>query len=75
MPVKKRKAGNVAASGGKKLRLGKNRVIAGVCSGFAEYFDVDPALVRILWVLGTILSIGAGIILYIIAWLIMKNNN
>lgn len=59
----------------KKLRLGKNKILAGVCSGVADYFEVDPALIRILWVLGTILSIGAGILVYIIAWLIMKSNN
>lgn len=58
----------------KKLKLGKNKMIAGVCSGIAEYFDVDVAIVRIIWVLGTILSIGMGIIAYIVAWFFMRLN-
>jgi len=58
----------------KKLKLGKSKIIAGVCSGIAEYFDLDPALIRILWVLLTILSLGAGIIAYIVAWLFMRRN-
>jgi phage shock protein PspC (stress-responsive transcriptional regulator) len=62
------------AKAGKKLKLGKNKIIAGVCSGVAEYFEVDTALVRILWVLLTILSIGVGIIAYIVAWFFMKSN-
>jgi phage shock protein C len=41
-----------------------NRVIAGVCGGVAEYFDVDPTLVRIIWILFTIFG-GWGILLYI----------
>ncbi|HAA81947.1 MAG TPA: PspC domain-containing protein [Thermotoga naphthophila] len=51
-------------------RSRKNRIIAGVCGGFAEYFNVDPTLVRLIWVLIT-LAWGAGLLLYIIAWLIM----
>ncbi|PLV59881.1 PspC domain-containing protein [Thermotoga sp. KOL6] len=51
-------------------RSKKNRIIAGVCGGIAEYFDVDPTLVRLIWVLLT-LAWGAGILLYIIAWIIM----
>lgn len=55
----------------KQLRRSrKNRIIAGVCGGFAEYFGVDPTLVRLIWVLIT-LAWGAGLLLYIIAWLIM----
>lgn len=51
-------------------RSRKNRIIAGVCGGFAEYFNVDPTLVRLIWVLIT-LAWGAGLLLYIIAWLII----
>lgn len=55
----------------KQLRRSrKNRIIAGVCGGFAEYFGVDPTLVRLIWILIT-LAWGAGFLLYIIAWLIM----
>ncbi|WP_051949814.1 PspC domain-containing protein [Thermotoga neapolitana] len=51
-------------------RSKKNRIIAGVCGGIAEYFGVDPTLVRLIWVLIT-LAWGAGLLLYIVAWLIM----
>ena len=57
----------------KKLyRSEKNRLVAGVCGGLAEYFDVDPVLIRLLWVAFT-LFIGSGILLYILACIIMPN--
>lgn len=51
-------------------RSTKDKMLGGVCGGIAEYFDVDPALVRLLWVLLTLAG-GAGVLLYIIAWLIV----
>ncbi|MCX7984779.1 MAG: PspC domain-containing protein [Bacteroidetes bacterium] len=58
----------------KKLYRSKsNKVIAGVCGGLAEFIGVDPAFVRILWVLLTLLG-GSGVLLYIIAYLIMPEN-
>ncbi|RDE15370.1 MAG: PspC domain-containing protein [Candidatus Thorarchaeota archaeon] len=58
-------------SEGKKLfRSKKNRVLAGVCGGIAEYLGVDPTIVRLLWVLFTLLY-GAGLLGYIIAILII----
>jgi phage shock protein PspC (stress-responsive transcriptional regulator) len=55
----------------KKLyRSKKNRVIAGVCGGIAEYFNVDPTLVRLLWIVFVIIW-GSGILAYIIAWIII----
>jgi len=55
----------------KKLyRSKKNRVIAGVCGGMAEYFNIDPTLVRLLWVF-FILAAGSGILAYIIAWIVI----
>ncbi|KKS18821.1 MAG: Phage shock protein C, PspC [Parcubacteria group bacterium GW2011_GWC1_41_7] len=47
-------------------RSKKDRVIAGVCAGIADYFDVDPVIVRILFVLFALWG-GSGILLYIIA--------
>jgi phage shock protein C len=46
------------------------KMIGGVCGGLAEYFKVDPTIVRILWVLISLLG-GVGILLYIILWVIM----
>ena len=51
-------------------RSKKNKKIAGVCGGVAEYLNVDPTFVRLIWVLGTLLW-GAGLIGYLIAWIIM----
>lgn len=55
----------------KKLyRSTENRVIAGVCGGIAEYFDIDPTLVRLAWVLFCVLG-GSGLLTYIIAAIII----
>lgn len=52
-------------------RSRKDRMIAGVCGGIAEYFNVDPTMVRLLWAVLTLISCGAGILGYIIAWIII----
>ena len=53
-------------------RSKKERMIAGVCGGIAEYFDVDPTLIRLLWVLVTIFTgFAPGVIAYLIAWVIV----
>jgi phage shock protein C len=51
-----------------------NRMIDGVCGGVAEYFNLDPTLVRIVWVLVTLLG-GSGFLLYIAAMIIMPVNH
>lgn len=48
----------------------ENRMIDGVCGGIAEYFNIDPTLVRLGWVLFCAL-VGSGIIAYIIAAIII----
>jgi phage shock protein C len=45
--------------------------IAGVCAGFARYFDVDVSLMRILWLAMAVLSGGLGVLIYLAAWMIM----
>jgi phage shock protein C len=56
----------------KKLMRSEDRMIAGVAGGLAEYFDTDPTLIRILFVLLTLLGFGGlGIITYIVLWIIM----
>ena len=55
----------------KKLyRSEKDSMIAGVCGGIAEYFNVDSTLVRLLTVLVVLLG-GAGFVFYILAWIII----
>ncbi len=58
---------------GKRLfRSTKDRMIGGVCGGIGEYLDIDPTVVRLLWVLFTFVSLGAGgVFAYIIAWIII----
>jgi len=45
-------------------------MLGGVCGGIADYFDIDPTLVRIGWAFFSLVY-GAGVILYIILWLIV----
>ena len=60
----------------KRLYRSKNeRMLGGVCAGLGEYLDVDPAVIRLIWVVITILSIGTGIIVYILAWIIIPEEN
>jgi phage shock protein PspC (stress-responsive transcriptional regulator) len=53
-------------------RSNDNKVIAGVCGGMAEYFNVDPIIVRLCWVIAGLT--GAGILAYIIAIFFMPLN-
>jgi phage shock protein C len=50
-----------------------NRVIGGVCKGLADYFNLDPSLVRIAWVIFTLFG-GAGIVAYIICWIVIPES-
>jgi phage shock protein C len=54
------------------LRPRQGRKIAGVCLGFAEYFDIDVTLVRLVWFITAIMS-GIGLIPYVIAWIVMPD--
>ncbi len=55
----------------KRLCRSRNRIIAGVCAGIGEYLSIDVTVIRLLWILFTFLSMGAGILAYIIAWIII----
>lgn len=55
----------------KKLtRSRRDKKIAGVCGGFAEYLDLDATLVRLIWLMLAFFG-GWGVIGYLIAWIIM----
>ena len=55
----------------KKLyRSTEDKKIAGVCGGLGDYFDIDPTIIRLIWV-SMILAVGSGIIAYILAWIIV----
>ena len=55
-----------------KIEEGKK--LCSVCGGIAEYFDVDPTLVRLLWII-LVLCAGTGILAYIVAAIIMPNKS
>ena len=51
------------------MRSGRDKKIAGVCAGVANYFDMDPTIVRVIW--GVLaFGYGAGIVAYIVLWII-----
>ncbi|HZV95126.1 MAG TPA: PspC domain-containing protein [Candidatus Nitrosocosmicus sp.] len=53
-------------------RSRRHRMIAGVCGGIAEWLGWDPTLVRVLYVVGSILSVAfPGILVYVILWIIV----
>lgn len=50
-----------------------DKIIAGVCGGLAEYFDIDSTIIRLLFILVVALG-GSGVFLYLILWLIMPKS-
>ena len=55
----------------KKLyRSMMNKKLCGVCGGIGEYFDIDPTVVRILWLLLALFA-GTGVLAYLICWAVM----
>jgi phage shock protein PspC (stress-responsive transcriptional regulator) len=53
------------------VRRTDDRLIAGVCSGIADYTGVDVTVVRLAAVVGAVLGFGSLIVAYVIAWLLM----
>ena len=60
---------------GRLSRSRENVKVAGVCAGFARYLGVDVTLVRILWTILTIFSVGVGLIVYIACWIVMPRQD
>jgi phage shock protein PspC (stress-responsive transcriptional regulator) len=52
------------------MRSSTDKMIAGVCAGLADYFDLDPTLVRVVWVLAFFCA-GSGLLAYIILWILL----
>lgn len=60
--------------GDKRLyKSSENSMLCGVCGGIAEYFDIDPTLVRLGWVLFCAMG-GSGFLAYIIAAIVIPSN-
>ena len=59
----------------KKLYRSDDRMLGGVCAGLAEYADVDPTVVRLLYAALTVFTAFSGIVLYPILWIIMPEKH
>jgi phage shock protein PspC (stress-responsive transcriptional regulator) len=53
------------------LRRGRDGILAGVCSGLGEHFHLDPTLLRVIFVVLTLVPPAVGIILYLVLWFLM----
>ena len=58
------------ASSRRLVRSINDRKIAGVCAGLADYFDLDPTIVRVIWALATFIP-GPNIIAYVVLWIVL----
>lgn len=56
----------------RRLTKSRDKKIWGVCGGIAEYFDMDPTVVRIIWLIA-VLGAGTGVLAYLIAALLMPD--
>ena len=59
----------------KRLYKSDNKMICGVCAGIAEYFGIDPTLVRLITVFLLFAGVGSGLIAYIVAAVIIPEKN
>ena len=57
---------------GRRLTRSRNKMIAGVCAGIAEYFGWDVTLFRVIFVVVSILSVAfPGMLVYVVLWIVM----
>jgi phage shock protein C len=52
------------------MRSSRDKKIGGVCAGVADYFDLDPTIVRVVWLLAVLFG-GTGLLLYVILWIVL----
>ena len=53
------------------MRPRDGRMLAGVCAGVADYFGLDVTLVRVIWAVVSVITGGAGVLAYLVAWIII----
>lgn len=59
----------------KKLKRSKtNRMVCGVCGGLGEYLNIDPTIIRIIWLLCSLAGLGTGAIIYLIAAIVVPED-
>jgi phage shock protein PspC (stress-responsive transcriptional regulator) len=59
----------------KLVRSKTNRMVCGVCGGIGEYLNVDPTIVRLVWVVVSLVSCGTGLLAYLIAAIVVPEDN
>jgi phage shock protein PspC (stress-responsive transcriptional regulator) len=57
------------------LRSRKEKMVGGVCGGLADYFELDVSVIRVLWVIATVVSIGMGILVYIVLFFVLPEES
>ncbi len=55
------------------MRRRDGRMLAGVCAGVADYFGLDVTLVRVIWAVVSVITGGAGVLAYLVAWIIIPD--
>ena len=55
------------------MRPRDGRMLAGVCAGVADYFGLDVTLVRVIWAVVSVITGGAGVLAYLVAWVIIPD--
>lgn len=58
----------------KLMRSKMNRMVCGVCGGIGEYLNLDPTVVRLLWLVCSLASCGTGLVVYIVAAVVMPED-
>ncbi|MDL2222186.1 PspC domain-containing protein [Parabacteroides sp. OttesenSCG-928-N08] len=59
----------------KRLTRSNNKMIAGVCAGIADYFGWDPTIVRIAYTLLSFFTVFAGVLCYLVLWMVMPQSH
>ncbi len=57
----------------KRIYRSREKMIGGVCAGIAEYFNIDPTIVRLVWAI-LIFAYGTGLLAYLICWLVIPED-
>jgi phage shock protein PspC (stress-responsive transcriptional regulator) len=59
----------------KLFRSRNNRMIVGVCAGLANFFGIDPTVVRLLFAVGTLFGFGSFILIYIVLFIVVPEES
>ena len=55
-------------------RSGRDKLLGGVCGGIGDHLNIDPVIIRIIWVVGAFASFGTAVILYMILWILIPRD-